>query len=182
MPRCCTCSSSLGPTTLLSGIYRTFTCSPPLPIGEPLRSVLDRFICWTFPPYLPRTRIQRPAGSVSSLLSIMGPTTWDRTWRRREALLAADLSIKSKWGRTYVVYVIDRRRQAPVHAEDAVLDYGRQRKIIKHVGAVPPYIQRPVFPETLVVESIHLRNLSALVVPSNQSYPVGIPNLKCKQQ
>ena len=47
---------------------------------------------------------------------------------------------------------------------------------------MPPHVDATVLAETLVVKPIGLRNLPALVVASNQRYPVGVADLQRKQQ
>ena len=64
-----------------------------------------------------------------------------------------------------------------MHTEHPILDNSSQRQVIKHISAVPPHIERRVLPETLIIETIHLSDLSTLMVPSNQSDTVGISDL-----
>lgn len=66
--------------------------------------------------------------------------------------------------------------------EHLVLDYRRKRKIVEHVSTVAPDVERRILPETLVIEAVHLRNLAAFVIASNQCDAVGISNLVGKQQ
>jgi hypothetical protein len=57
-----------------------------------------------------------------------------------------------------------------------------QTKIVKDVAAVPPHVARPVLPLTLVVESVHLRDLPRLVVAPDERYPVRVPDLKEEEE
>lgn len=57
-----------------------------------------------------------------------------------------------------------------MHAEDAVVDYGGKRKIVKDISAVAPNIEGAVLPQALIVETIDLRNLAALVVSPNEGH------------
>lgn len=58
------------------------------------------------------------------------------------------------------------------------IDEGSEGQIVEHISAVPPNINRPVFLDTLVVKPVALSNLSALVVASDQSYPIRIFHLR----
>lgn len=51
-----------------------------------------------------------------------------------------------------------------MHTEDLIVDYGRNSEVVEQVGAVPPHIQRPVLLHALVVEAVHLRDYTGLVV------------------
>lgn len=64
-----------------------------------------------------------------------------------------------------------------MHAEDLVVDDGRETQVVEDLRAVPPHIHGPVLLQALVVEAVHLRDLSGLVVSADQSDPVGIANL-----
>ena len=44
-----------------------------------------------------------------------------------------------------------------MNTEDLVVNNGREREEVKHLGAVLPDIRRAVFPQALVVEAIDLR-------------------------
>ena len=67
-----------------------------------------------------------------------------------------------------------------MHAEDLVIDDGREREVVEDLRAVAPHIHRAVLPETLVVEAVHLRDLSRLVVPANKRDSIGVTNLQAR--
>lgn len=50
-------------------------------------------------------------------------------------------------------------------------------EVIKHVCAVPPHVDRPILAEALIIKPIDLSDLSAFMVPSNECYPVRVPDL-----
>ena len=54
----------------------------------------------------------------------------------------------------------------------------RQWQVIKQVGEVLPHVRIAVLAQTLVVESIHLSNLSALVVTTQDSNTIFEPDLQ----
>ena len=58
-----------------------------------------------------------------------------------------------------------------------VIDQRGEGQIIKEVCEVLPDVSVSVFPQTLVVEAVHLGDLPRLVVPSDQGDPVWVPDL-----
>lgn len=62
-------------------------------------------------------------------------------------------------------------------AEDAVVDDGGEGEVVEDVGAVPPDVERAVLPQALIIEPVDLRDLPALVVPSDQRHQVRIAHL-----
>ena len=65
-----------------------------------------------------------------------------------------------------LVECIEIWRKSTMEAEYLVFYNSCKREHIKQIGIVFPYVSIPVFPETLIVESIDLGDLSRLVVPS----------------
>ena len=61
-------------------------------------------------------------------------------------------------------------------AEYLLVYYGCQGQVIEDVSTVSPNIQRTIFSQALVVESINLSYLSAFVVASDESNEVGVSN------
>lgn len=53
-------------------------------------------------------------------------------------------------------------------------------KIIKQICKVLPNVGISIFPQALVVKTVHLRDLSALVVPSENCDPFAEPYLRRK--
>mmetsp|Transcript_6316 Transcript_6316/g.26154 ORF Transcript_6316/g.26154 Transcript_6316/m.26154 type:complete len:296 (+) Transcript_6316:1482-2369(+) len=82
----------------------------------------------------------------------------------------------------YVLQRVQTGAQAAVRAEDLVLDSRRQGQVVEHVGDVLPHVRVAVLAQALVVEAVHLRDLSALVVTPDQEYAVGVPNLERQQE
>jgi hypothetical protein len=64
-----------------------------------------------------------------------------------------------------------------MNTEDPIFNDGRQTQVVKDLGAVTPDIDRTVFLEALIVESIDLSDLSAFVVTTNQRDTIGISHL-----
>lgn len=72
----------------------------------------------------------------------------------------------------------DERREAAVQAEDGVADKGADRNVVKQIGEIAPDDGGLVFAKTLFIKAIHLRNLAALVVPTDYVDSVGISQLQ----
>lgn len=72
-----------------------------------------------------------------------------------------------------------KRAKHPTHL---VIDQSGKREVIKQVGKELPDIRIPVFPQTLVVESINLRNLSRFMVTSKDGDSISISEFKSNEQ
>ena len=77
---------------------------------------------------------------------------------------------------------VDRGGQAPVHAEDLVVDHHRQRQEGEHVGEVVPHVGVAVLARALRVEPVRLRHAARLVVAADQVHPVRIPQLEAHEE
>ena len=73
---------------------------------------------------------------------------------------------------------VDGRAQAPVDAEDAVVDDGRQAQEVEDLRAVLPDVHGTVLSQALVVEAVDLRDLAALVVAADQRDALRVANLQ----
>ena len=72
--------------------------------------------------------------------------------------------------------------QPTVHAQHLPIDHARQPQVIEHVRAPPPRVRASVLPLTLIVEPVHLRDLSALVISSQQRHVRGPARFQQHQQ
>lgn len=45
-----------------------------------------------------------------------------------------------------------------------VINEGSEGEVVKQIGKEPPHISVSIFPQTLVIEAVHLRDLSRFVV------------------
>ena len=72
-----------------------------------------------------------------------------------------------------VLQRVQRRTQAPVRAEDLILDDSREGQMVEHVRDVLPHVRVAVLAQALVVEAVHLRDLPALVVTAEKRDAVG---------
>mmetsp|Transcript_6523 Transcript_6523/g.14256 ORF Transcript_6523/g.14256 Transcript_6523/m.14256 type:complete len:206 (-) Transcript_6523:14-631(-) len=81
-----------------------------------------------------------------------------------------------------VLQRVDRRRQTAVQAEDLLLNERRQGQVVKEVGEVLPHVSAAVLAQALIVETVDLRDLTALVVASEDSNAVGKPHFEGHQQ
>lgn len=55
-----------------------------------------------------------------------------------------------------------------MNTEYSAVHYRRQSQVVKNLAAMPPDTRTPVFPLTLLIESVHLGDLSRLVIASNE--------------
>lgn len=69
-----------------------------------------------------------------------------------------------------------------MEAEDLVVDEGGEGKVVEQVGKVLPNVGIAVFSETLIVESVHLGDLSGLVVSSKDGDALRVSDLESDEQ
>ena len=69
---------------------------------------------------------------------------------------------------------VNRRREAAMHAEYLILHQRCQRHVVKQVGEYLPDVGVAILAQALVVEAVDLRDLSALVVASEEMYPLRV--------
>ena len=67
-------------------------------------------------------------------------------------------------------------------AEQLVVNKSREGEVVEDVGAVLPHVHRPVLAQTLIVEPIHLSDLSWLVISSENGDSILVPNLQDYQE
>ena len=63
-----------------------------------------------------------------------------------------------------------------------VFDEGGERKVIKEVGEVSPNVGVAVFSQALVIEAVHLRDLSGFMVSAEDSDTVPETQLECYEE
>lgn len=63
-----------------------------------------------------------------------------------------------------------------------VVDEGSEGEEVEQVRKESPYVRVSVFPQALVIETIHLCNLSRLVVPAKDCYSVAIAQFESNEQ
>jgi hypothetical protein len=78
----------------------------------------------------------------------------------------------------YLVDSLQHGAQAAMDAENAAVDDGAQREIIKDFATPAPHVAAAILALTLVVESVHLRDLSRLVVPADERDAIWISHFK----
>lgn len=63
-----------------------------------------------------------------------------------------------------------------------LLNQRRQRQIIKQISKSLPHIRVTIYTQTLIVETVHLRDLSGLVVTTKNRNTFRIPQLQTYQR
>ena len=69
-----------------------------------------------------------------------------------------------------------------MHAEDLVIDDGRQSQIVEYICAVAPHVDATELTQAFIVEAVHLCDLAGLVIAANQSDALRITHLQCNQK
>mmetsp|Transcript_51215 Transcript_51215/g.100590 ORF Transcript_51215/g.100590 Transcript_51215/m.100590 type:complete len:356 (+) Transcript_51215:249-1316(+) len=77
---------------------------------------------------------------------------------------------------------VHRWGEPAVVTEDLTLDDRSQRKKVETISEVMPHVRAPVLPHALVVESVHLRDLTALVISPQNRYSIWVEDLESKNQ
>ena len=67
-------------------------------------------------------------------------------------------------------------------AENFVVDDGGKGQVVEDFGAVAPDVDRAVFAEALVVESVDLSDLTRLVIASDQGDTLRVTNFQGEQK
>lgn len=69
-----------------------------------------------------------------------------------------------------------------MHAEKTIVHERGERQAVEHFHTVPPDVDRPVFPKTVVVKTIHLTNLATLMIAAEKRDAVRVANLEAEEQ
>lgn len=69
-----------------------------------------------------------------------------------------------------------------MQTENFVFHHSCERQQIEQLGEVFPHVCITIFPLALVIKAIDLRDLSALMIPSQDCDPVSIPHFEGYQQ
>jgi len=80
------------------------------------------------------------------------------------------------------VQALDGGRQATVHAQDLLLDESRQGKVVKEVSEVLPDVGSSILAKALVIEPIHLGDLSTFVISSEDGEALLVSHLHGDQK
>jgi len=68
--------------------------------------------------------------------------------------------------------------ETSVETEDLVVDEGGEREEIEEVGEVLPHVRVAVLSQALVVEAVHLSDLTRFVVPAKDGDALGVSDLE----
>lgn len=81
-----------------------------------------------------------------------------------------------------VVESVDGRAQPTMQTENLVFDESSEGEVVEEVGEVFPHVGIAVFAQALVVEPIHLGDLTGLVVPTEDGNTLRVADLQAHQQ
>jgi hypothetical protein len=82
----------------------------------------------------------------------------------------------------YLVYGLQHWAQATVDAKDTAVDDGAKSEIIKDFATPTPHVAAAVLALTLVVKSIHLGDLSRLVVSTDERDAIWISHFERQEE
>lgn len=82
----------------------------------------------------------------------------------------------------YLVQSGNIGRQTTMHAEDAAIHKRAHIQTVKYVHKLFPDVHCAKLSHTLVVETIHLRDLATLVIATKKRNAIGIAHLQCQKQ
>lgn len=66
--------------------------------------------------------------------------------------------------------------------EDLLVDECSQWKEVHDLRAVAPHIHRAILAQAFIIETIHLGDLTTLMIASNQGNVLGVPNLEGEKE
>ena len=69
-----------------------------------------------------------------------------------------------------------------MHTEYPSVHHSSKTEIVKDIAAISPDIHAAIFSLALVIETVHLGDLSRLVVAADQGDPVWIANLEKQEE
>ena len=78
----------------------------------------------------------------------------------------------------HMVEGVDGGAQPTVETEYVVVDQGREREVVKEVGEELPNVGAAVLANALIIEAVHLRDLSGFVIAAKDEHSVGISHLE----
>lgn len=76
-----------------------------------------------------------------------------------------------------LVDAMNTRTQAPMHAENLIVDHHAQREKIEHVGKIMPDIRIAVFAVAFSVKPVRLSYAARFVITADEVDPVRIAKL-----
>eukprot|EP00567_Pseudictyota_dubia_P007413 CAMPEP_0197436974 /NCGR_PEP_ID=MMETSP1175-20131217/4295_1 /TAXON_ID=1003142 /ORGANISM="Triceratium dubium, Strain CCMP147" /LENGTH=357 /DNA_ID=CAMNT_0042966381 /DNA_START=566 /DNA_END=1640 /DNA_ORIENTATION=- len=81
-----------------------------------------------------------------------------------------------------LVQGVDAGAQPAVDREDLILDDGAETEVVEYLCAIPPHIDAPVLAQALVVEAVDLRDLTALVISTDERDAIRVTHLESEKQ
>ena len=125
----------------------------------------------------------RSSGSDQSK-SHIGPS-WGTSWTRSSARIWSNVSIegdkppcKQKIYSFHWVSLVSVK----VTSTYLIFHHGSQRQIVKHIRKILPNCCGSIFALAFVIKSVHLRNLTTLMIPSEDKHAIFVSYFQTHQQ
>lgn len=81
-----------------------------------------------------------------------------------------------------IIESIDAWGETSVEAEDLVVDKGSEGKVVEKIGEVFPYVCIAVLSKTLIVETVHLSDLTGFVVAAEDSDALRVADFESNEE
>lgn len=83
---------------------------------------------------------------------------------------------------THLIQSMHRWTQSSMNAKHSSIHYRSQTEIIKHLATIPPHTSTAILPQTLVIESIDLGDLSRLMITPDECYSIRITHFEGEEK
>lgn len=83
---------------------------------------------------------------------------------------------------THLVYALQTWTQPSVHAEYPPVHDSTEREVVEDLATPSPHVAAPVFSLALIIEAIHLRDLSGLMVTADKGHAFRIADFEGKEK
>jgi hypothetical protein len=152
--------------------------SKPVVVIERLRDVLSKRVPRTTGRYAPTTAVVRVRPEEVAHRSLVRHFL--------NAVDGADVVERVDGGGETTVQAEDLRERGREHAKERrgrketnlVVDKSGERKVVEEVGEILPHVGVSVLPQALVVEAVHLGDLSRLVVTTKDGNAVSVSDFE----
>jgi hypothetical protein len=83
---------------------------------------------------------------------------------------------------TNIVKGIQRRGKTTVEAENLSLNQRSKGKIVEEIRKIFPHIGGPILSQTFIIKAVHLGDLTAFVISSENRNSMSVANFQCDKK